>query len=146
MALSADSVYWCVRCNDTGDAGDEGEWINAGLNDAARYPLTGGHGASNRCLYWGAPARIRPSLDATTPPILMLQSYYDAVTPIEGAMGTLNSLPNAHMMVVENEYKHGLFPYGKASVDVKVAEYFLAGTLPAGHVSYHAGKPLPMPY
>ncbi|MNV98263.1 TAP-like protein [compost metagenome] len=81
-----------------------------------------------------------------TAPILMLQSHYDAVTPIEGAMATLNALPNAHMMVVENEYKHGLFPYGRASVDAQVAEYFLSGRLPPGRVSYHEGKPLPMPY
>lgn len=143
---AASSVHWCVTCNDTGNAGDERSWIQEGMVDAARYPLTGGHDVSNRCLYWGAPARMRPSLAAMTAPILMLQSYYDAVTPVEGAMETLNALPNAHMMVVENEYKHGLFPYGKASVDAKVAEYFLTGTLPFGRVSYHAGKPLPMPY
>ncbi len=45
-------------------------------------------------------------------------------------METWTALPQARMIVVEDEYQHGLFPYGTDCVDNQVADYFLQGTLP----------------
>ncbi|MNJ78422.1 TAP-like protein [compost metagenome] len=45
-------------------------------------------------------------------------------------MRTWAALPNARMIVVENDYRHGVFPYGAACVDKQVANYFLYGQLP----------------
>ncbi|MNF19288.1 hypothetical protein D3C80_2239640 [compost metagenome] len=44
------------------------------------------------------------------------------------------------MIVVEDEYEHGVFPYGTQCVDRQVADYFLDGTLPQ-RLGSCAGKP-----
>ena len=138
------AVYPAVICNDMATVGDEQRWVDIGNDYAARYPLTGGAATANPCLYWGAPVVTRPPLTAASKagPLLMLQSRYDAETPIEGAQKTLEALPNASMIVVENEYSHGLFPYNDTCVDAQVANYFLNGSMPP-RTSSCAGKPLP---
>lgn len=138
------AVYATVICNDLGTVGDEQRWVDIGNDYAARYPLTGGLATANPCLYWSVPVVTRPPLAAATQagPLLMLQSRYDAETPVEGAQKTLDALPNASMIVIENEYSHGLFPYGESCVDSQVADYFLNGTMPP-RTSSCAGKPLP---
>ncbi|QKV54003.1 alpha/beta hydrolase [Comamonas antarctica] len=60
----------------------------------------------------------------------MLQSRYDGQTPVVGAMQSWLALSQARMIVVEDEYRHALFPYGTDCVDNQVADYFLQGTLP----------------
>ena len=138
-----DATYESVICNDLATTGDELYWVSLGNEYAARYPLVGG-AAANICLYWGAPYGRRPPLAAATraSPILMLQSRFDALTPIEGALKTLGALPNARMIVVESDYWHGLYPYGTTCVDSQVTNYFVNGTLPA-RTSSCPGKPLP---
>ena len=138
------AVYMSVVCNDMATRGDAQYWVDIGNQYAARYPLVGGPATANPCLYWTAPVTTRPSLAAATKagPLLMLQSRYDAATPFEGAKVTLDALPNASMIVIEDEYKHGLFPYNVACVDVKVAEYFINGKMP-DRMSSCPGKPLP---
>ncbi len=138
------AVYVSVICNDMATVGDEQRWVDIGNDYAARYPLTGGAATANPCLYWGAPVVTRPPLAAAAKagPLLMLQSRYDAETPIEGAQKTLDALPNASMIVIENEYSHGLFPYHDSCVDAQVANYFLNGSMPP-RTSSCAGKPLP---
>lgn len=138
------AVYPTVICNDLGTVGDEQRWVDIGNDYATRYPLAGGAATANPCLYWSAPVLTRPPLAAATQagPLLMLQSRYDAETPVEGAQKTLDALPSASMIVIENEYSHGLFPYGESCVDSKVADYFLNGTMPP-RTSSCAGKPLP---
>ncbi|MEG1770713.1 MAG: alpha/beta fold hydrolase, partial [Comamonas sp.] len=137
------AVNVSVRCNDLATRGSAQYWIDVGNDYAVRYPFTGGAATANPCLYWGAPAAARPPLAAaaTVGPLLLLQSRYDAMTPVENAQTNLDSLPNASLIVVEDEYKHGLFPYGLPCVDEKVVQYFLQGTLPA-RLSSCAGKPL----
>ncbi|WP_159917378.1 alpha/beta hydrolase [Pantoea sp. 18069] len=143
LLLPPTAVNVSVRCNDLATRGNEQHWIDVGNDYAARYPFSGGAATENPCLYWGAPVKPRPPLAAagTAGPLLLLQSRFDALTPVESAQANLNSLPNASLIVVENEYKHGLFPYGQACVDEKVADYFLHGTVPA-RMSICAGKPL----
>lgn len=127
-----DAVFLSVRCNDTGTSGNAQHWIDIGNEYATRYPLTGGYSTANPCLYWPKSAVQRPPLAMAgkVGPLLMLQSRFDALTPIEGAQATLAALPNASMIVVENEFRHGLFPYGDECVDGQVAQYFLHGTMP----------------
>ena len=139
-----DAVHTSVVCNDMATVGDEQRWTDLGNEYAARYPLTGGGSTANPCLYWGAPYGSKPPLSqaAKAGPLLMLQSRFDAPTPIEGALKTLDALPNARMIVIENEYSHGLFPYNTACVDGQVADYFLNGNVPP-RTSACAGKPLP---
>ncbi len=133
-----------VTCNDTGTTGSEQYWLDIGNDYAARYPLTGGGTSANPCLYRAGPVGTRPplALAAKAAPLLMVQSRYDALTPIEGAQSSLNALPNASMIVVENEYSHGLFPYNDNCVDPQVAGYFVNGAVPP-RTSTCAGKPLP---
>ena len=138
------AVHSAVVCNDLGTIGDEQRWVDIGNDYSTRYPLAGGTATANPCLYWSAPVVTRPPLAAATKagPLLMLQSRYDAATPVEGAQKTLDALPNASMIVIEDEYTHGLFPYNDSCVDAKVADYFLNGTMPP-RTSSCAGRPLP---
>ncbi|WP_159917377.1 alpha/beta hydrolase [Pantoea sp. 18069] len=137
------TVNMTVRCNDTGSQGDEQYWLGVSNDYVARYPMVGGSGVAKPCLYWPAPPRKMPPLPAGQGlPILMLQSRYDGATPVESALATWAAWPNARMIMVEDEYEHGLFPYGTECVDVQVADYFLDGTLPL-RTSSCAGKPLP---
>lgn len=136
------TVNMAVRCNDTGTRGDASYWLGVSHEEVARYPLLGGGTVAKPCAYWPTPARSIPPLSTIEDlPILMLQSRYDGATPIESALATLAALPGARMIVVENEYRHGLFPYGLPCVDEKVVQYFLQGALPA-RLSSCAGKPL----
>ena len=140
---ASDSTYLSVICNDLATTGDAQYWAAVGNEYAKQYPLTGGS-ISNVCVYWGAPYGMRPPLAnaAKAGPLLMLQSRYDAPTPIEGALKTLGALPNASMIVVENEYKHTLFPYDGGCVDAQVAGYFVNGVMPPRTTSC-PGKLLP---
>ncbi len=140
----SEATYASVVCNDMATVGNEQRWVDIGNDYASLYPLKGGAATANTCLYWGPPVGTRPplALAAKAAPLLMVQSRHDALTPIEGAQKTLAALPNASMIVVENEYSHGVFPYGESCVDQKVADYFVNGTVPA-RTSSCAGKPLP---
>lgn len=136
------TVNMMVRCNDTVTLGDENYWLGLSNDSVARYPMTGGGGVAKPCLHLpGSSRKIPPLSTVQRLPILMLQSRYDGATPVESALATLAALPAARMIMVENEYSHGLFPYGTECVDVQVANYFLQGTLPLRNSSC-AGKPL----
>lgn len=137
------AVRLSVICNDLPTQGDQAFWTALGNEDAARYPGWGGDVTQNHCLHWGGPAVQRPPLSAAAKasPLLMLQSRHDGPTPIEGALGTLEALPNARMIVIENEHTHGLFPYGDDCADPQVGEYFATGKLPP-RTSSCPGKPL----
>lgn len=143
LLLPEVAVNVSVRCNDLATRGDAQHWIDLGNESAARYPFTGGLMTGNPCIFWGAPVTARPPLAtaAMAGPVLLLQSRYDALTAVEGAQANLDRLPNSSLIVVEDEYRHGLFPYGQACVDEKVAAYFLQGALPV-RLSSCAGKPL----
>ncbi len=136
------NVLMSVRCNESAKVGDAQYWLDKSHEDVLRYPTAGGFAAGNFCAHWTLPTRPFPAATTTeNAPLLMLQSRYDGHTPIEGAMATLAALPQARMIVVEDEYQHGVFPYGTQCVDRQVADYFLDGTLPQ-RLSSCAGKPL----
>lgn len=129
------AVRWSVLCNDRGSAAD--------AQPPGGVP-TDGTLADQACAYWPRSGIQRPpwAMAGQAGPILMLQSRYDALTPMEGAQVTLDALPNASMIVVENEFRHGVFPYGEPCVDAQVAQYFLHATMPP-RLSSCAGRPLP---
>lgn len=137
------AVNIAIRCNDTGTSGDAQHWIDISNASAARYPFTGGSEAVNFCLHWPKPAKgpLPWAMAAKAGPLLMLQSRFDALTPVEGAQVAHNALPNASMILVEDEFTHAIFPYGTDCVDGPVAHYFLHGTMPQ-RLSTCAGKPL----
>lgn len=129
------AVRWSVSCNDS-HTGFDAQHLSIAAQADDSF-------AGQVCAYWPKPGIQRPLLAMTQSagPILMLQSRFDAMTPIEGAQATLDALPNASMIVVENEFTHGVFPYGEECVDGQVARYFLQGTMPQ-RLSSCAGRPL----
>lgn len=141
--LPAFSMRISVRCNESPKVGDVQYWLDKNHEDVQRHPLFGRfEEIFFYCSYWTLPTRSFPAATATeNAPLLMLQSRYDGRTSIEDAMATLAALPQARMIVVEDEYQHGVFPYGTQCVDRQVADYFLDGTL-RQRLSSCAGKPL----
>lgn len=144
--IKSESRYWSVICNDVhtvATEGSDGYWNDVAQVFATKYPFAMDHVSFNPCLYWNRVQRHMPTAAeiGKAGPLLMLQSRYDSATPIEGAQNTLNALPKARMIVVENEYQHSIFPYGTACVDEKIARYFLQGQLPE-RISSCAGKAL----
>ncbi len=139
-----EATYRAVVCNDTPSQPGEQFWIDIGNQNALRYPVSGGGVTAQPCLYWGGPNVVKPALAnaAKAGGILMLQSRYDGATPSEGAITAFEALPNASMIMVENEYSHGLFPYGDTCADLLVGEYFASGKMPS-RTTTCAGKPLP---
>ncbi|WP_235033890.1 alpha/beta fold hydrolase [Pantoea sp. 18069] len=143
-----DFVHWSVRCNDTGTMGSHGSdqyWSALAGDFADRNPFAQERYAYNPCLYWsGADKKLPPIAEIRKAgELLMLHSRYDAATPVESAMNTLDELPNTRMIMVRNEYQHMVFPYGTACVDKQVANYFLHGQVPArASAGICAGKPL----
>ncbi|MGB7479133.1 MAG: alpha/beta hydrolase [Burkholderiaceae bacterium] len=138
------AVYQTVICNDTATQGDEQYWVEVGNQTVAKYPLLGGGSTSNPCLHWGNGPVKRPSLTnaGKADPILLLQSRFDTATPIEGAEATLAALPNASMVLIEDDYTHALYPYGDTCADTSVLEYLASGKMPPRKLTC-AGKPLP---
>jgi len=130
VSLSPDqSVFQSVTCNDTPIPMDRAYWIEKGNEFARKYPFQGGDLTSNPCLFWQRPAVNKPAL-ATSIPMLMVQSEFDAATAVEGARASFAAMPKANLILVRNEYQHGLFPYNSDCVDSPVARYLVEGALP----------------
>lgn len=129
--VGSQALAYAVPSNDTAMGIDIAAWIAATNRNAANYPLAGGLFTAWPGLYWGAPSVIRPPLAraAQAGAIVMLQTSLDAQTPVEGAEQSLAALANASIVLVRNDYTHGLMlPYGQPCVDDPVARYFLNGT------------------
>lgn len=141
---SEDAVFWAIQCNDTGTTFDAASWSQASRLNASLYSLFGAFNAMNPCLYWGGPIIKKPAseLAAQAGGIVLLQSQLDPFTTLEGALKSLAVLPNASMILIENEYQHSIgIPYGTDCVDLPIAEYFLNGTQPP-RTTNCAGKSL----
>ncbi len=137
------AVFTSVVCNDTPAPQGTDYWVKDGNEQAVKYPLIGGSVTQNPCAFWGAPTTQKPATPAGMPPLLMVQNEYDPATVTEGAFGALKATPNARMVLVDDETRHGTFPYGTECVDVQVSEYFLKGTLPAQDFTVCPAVPLP---
>ncbi|WP_034343212.1 alpha/beta fold hydrolase [Deinococcus misasensis] len=142
---SSQAVFAAVMCGDTPSIYNSyQQYVDVSNQEAKDYPLLGGD-ATAFCYFYGHPRANKPATPSAQkmPPIMMLQSEYDPPTAREGALSGFKSLPNAHMVFVDNDATHGLFPYGTECVDLPVLNYFLHGTLPAKNFSVCEAKPLP---
>lgn len=138
------AVLNAVKCNDTPAVTDIGYWIGVGNEYALKYPLLGSTMTESTCAFWGGPSVTRPEVSALAPlDILMVQSQFDGPTSVEGAREAFAALPNGHMVYVEGEATHGVFPYLTACVDGPVIRYLL-GESPRVRETVCEAKPLPL--
>ncbi|WP_261665089.1 alpha/beta hydrolase [Deinococcus sp. Marseille-Q6407] len=140
---SSNATFTAVKCNDTPSTRDPQHWVDLGTQLAQKYPLIGGQYTEEPCIYWGEPTAKRPATPASMPPILMLHTESDPATPREGAISAWKSLPNAKLLMVDNEAKHTAFPYDTDCVDYPVAHYFTSGELPQQNFTACQALPLP---
>ncbi|NEA97825.1 alpha/beta hydrolase [Streptomyces sp. SID13726] len=108
----------------------------------AQPVLTGMEAAA--CAYWHhRPARRTRPGGPDTPPVLLVASAHDPVTPVEGARALRELLPGSRLVTLDDDYSHGVFASrGNGCVDGTVAAYLLDGTVPAADVRC-AGPGLP---
>ncbi|MFE0253778.1 alpha/beta hydrolase [Streptomyces sp. NPDC059010] len=99
---------------------------------------------ASACAYWPhRPGRRTPLGGPATPPVLLVASAHDPVTPIEGARELRELLPGSRLVTLDDDYSHGVFASrGNACVDGPVAAYLVDGAVPAADVRC-AGPGLP---
>ena len=140
--LPQEAVFISISCNDTPWNQNPAYYARFGNEQNEMYPLIGGAFTSETCAFWGEPSAEKPNVPESIPPILMVQTGFDPATPVEGALRAFKSLPDAHLIYIENEMSHTAFPYGTECVDSKVATYLLDGSLPNDNVSDCDAVPL----
>ncbi|MBV7696316.1 alpha/beta hydrolase [Streptomyces sp. TRM70350] len=108
-------------------------------------PVLTGMEAST-CAYWRyRPAHRTPLGSPDAPPLLLVASAHDPVTPVAGARELRRLLPGSRLVTLENDYSHGVFASrGNTCVDDTVAAYLVGGAVPAGDVRC-TGPGLPEP-
>jgi pimeloyl-ACP methyl ester carboxylesterase len=112
-----------------------------------RYPLFGWwHEVRNGyCAFWPFPPTGPPRIDGQElPPMLMVNTEHDPITPLEGVLGAARRFPSARLLVVRNESQHIIYGQGNACVDGYVDGFLLTGALPAPRATCD-GVPLPVP-
>jgi len=142
------ALQYAVVCNDEPAPRSLADWIGQNDRDAALYPLNGGWWTDFPCVSWGGNVVTRPPLERARAAggILFLQTQRDPVTSLEGALASLDALPNASMIeVIGDDYNHGVIvPYGDACIDGPVSSFFLHGTQPPRRIECQ-GRSLPPP-
>lgn len=98
-------------------------------------PVLTGMEAST-CTYWHhRPSHRTPLGSPDAPPLLLVASAHDPVTPIEGAHQLRRLLPGSRLITLDNDYSHGVFASrGNACVDETTAAYLVDGTVPTADV------------
>ncbi|MGI5378960.1 alpha/beta fold hydrolase [Streptomyces sp. CA-251387] len=106
-------------------------------------PILTGMEAST-CAYWHhRPARRTPLGSPAAPPVLLVASAHEPVTPIEGARRLREVLPGSRLVTLDQDYSHGVFASrGNGCVDGTVAAYLVDGVVPEADVRC-AGPGLP---
>ncbi len=140
---ASSAVFRAIQCQDSVWNKDPEFNRQRGIQSSDDYPLLGNFRMLEPCAYWGKPTTSMPAVPANIPPMLLVQTEFDAATPTEGARNAFASLPNAAMVFVENEVSHAAFPYNDSCVDLPVATFLLTGNLPSDRVSNCQAKPLP---
>lgn len=110
-----------------------------------RQPVLTGMEASV-CAYWHhRPAHRTPLGGPQSPPVLLIASAHDPVTPLAGARALQRRLPGARLVTLHDDYSHGVFASrGNRCVDGTAAAYLVDGSVP--HADVHcAGPGLPTP-
>ena len=94
------------------------------------------------CAFWPTDSTM-PEAGPDFPETIVLQTELDSMTPYEQGHAAGTGLPNASLIVVDNENAHGVFPYGTDEVDRPVINFLLGGDRPVETI-VAAGKPMPM--
>ncbi|PWI13273.1 protease [Streptomyces sp. Act143] len=91
---------------------------------------------ASACAYWHhRPAHRTPLGSPDAPPLLLVASAHDPVTPIEGARRLRHVLPGSRLVTLDDDYSHGVFASrGNACVDRAAAAYLVDGTVPTTDV------------
>lgn len=137
------AVFRAIQCNDSPWNKDPEFHKQRGRTNANEFPFLGVFRTLEPCAFWGEPTTAMPNVPADIPPILMVQTEFDAATPAEGALRAFESLPNASLLFITNEVSHTAFPYFDACVDAPVARYLFDGTLPEAQITSCEARPLP---
>ncbi|MFJ8822670.1 alpha/beta hydrolase [Streptomyces sp. NPDC102467] len=100
---------------------------------------------ASACAYWQhRPARRTALGSPEAPPVLLVNSAHDPVTPVAGARALARVLPGSRLITLDADYSHGVFASrGNACVDRAVAAYLDDGSLPAPADPHCAGPGLP---
>lgn len=98
-------------------------------------PILTGMEAST-CAYWHhRPTHRTPLGSPAAPPVLLVASAHDPVTPIEGARQLRELLPGSRLITLDDDYSHGVFASrGNACVDDTVAAYLVDAAVPGTDV------------
>ncbi|MFF4603990.1 alpha/beta fold hydrolase [Streptomyces sp. NPDC001339] len=96
------------------------------------------------CASWHHhPGHRTPLGSPEAPPVLLVASAHDPVTPIQGARRLRTLLPGSRLVTLDNDYSHGVFASrGNACVDTTAAAYLVDGVMPTSDVRC-AGPGLP---
>ncbi|MGW7515003.1 alpha/beta fold hydrolase [Streptomyces sp. NPDC054796] len=116
------------------------------LRRADPLPVLTGLEAS-ACAYWShTPAHRTPLSAPHAPPVLLVASEHDPVTPIEGARELRAGLPpGSRLVTLRKDYSHGVFASrGNDCVDGTVAAYLTGDGAPDADVRCE-GPGLPRP-
>ncbi|WP_330287296.1 alpha/beta hydrolase [Streptomyces sp. NBC_00576] len=100
---------------------------------------------ASACAFWQhRPARRTPLGSPVAPPVLLIASAHDPVTPIEGARELRRLLPGSRLVTLDDDYSHGVFASrGNACVDSTAAAYLVDGRVPSTDMRC-AGPGLPV--
>lgn len=127
------AVYLGVQCSDAAWPRDWTRWKSdmTRLHRKAPFMTWPNAWYNAPCAFWsvpgGTPVQLRA--DKALPPILMLQSRYDAATPYAGAVNMSKVFPSARMLL-EAGGNHGISLVGNKCVDGALTAYLADGTLP----------------
>lgn len=120
-------------------------WEEVNARTAAEAPFSDQLGlldTPQTCAFWPTDV-TKPAVPQDFPETLVLQSELDSMTPFEQGRAAGTGLPNASLIVVDNESVHGVFPYGTDAVDGPVLDFLRGGERPAGTLVV-PGKPMPL--
>ncbi|WP_406346489.1 alpha/beta hydrolase [Streptomyces sp. NBC_00648] len=99
------------------------------------HPIVTGIEAS-ACSYWHhIPTQNTRLGSPEVPPVLLIASEHDPVTPVEGARQLRKRLPGSRLVTLHDDYSHGVFASrGNSCVDGAAAAYLVDGTVPSTDV------------
>jgi pimeloyl-ACP methyl ester carboxylesterase len=93
------------------------------------------------CAFWPTDSSM-PEIGDDFPETILLQGELDSMTPFEQGYAAAAGLPNTSLIAVDNESRHGIFPYGTEAVDAPVVAFLLGGARPSETI-VAPGQPLP---
>ncbi|MGQ0626368.1 MAG: alpha/beta hydrolase [Sporichthyaceae bacterium] len=83
------------------------------------------------CTYWPARQGVAPVIEGSkAPPILLINTSADAVTPLSGALAVRHEFPRSALVVEAGSTSHAKSLTGNRCVDRAIAAYLRDGSLP----------------